>query len=101
MIIREWRARAEPKAADRYPHHFRRNVLPHLREIDGFVGAHLSQRVDGQCIEFFVLTRWASMDAIRAFAGAECETAVVEPEAIAALVDFDTHVRHYEVLEEA
>ncbi len=101
MIIREWRARAETKAADRYPDHFRRNVLPHLREIDGFIGAHLSRRVDGERIEFLVLTQWVSMDSSRAFAGAECETAVVEPEAIAALVDFDTHVRHYEVLEEA
>ncbi len=47
------------------------------------------------------MTRWESMDAIRQFAGAEVEKAVVEPEAAAALVSFDRTVEHYEVLEDA
>jgi hypothetical protein len=41
------------------------------------------------------------MGAIRAFAGADVEAAVVEPEAAAALADFDLKVRHYEILQEA
>ena len=41
------------------------------------------------------------MDAIRAFAGVDVEKAVVEPGAVAALIDFDGRVRHYEVVEEA
>jgi hypothetical protein len=40
------------------------------------------------------------MDAIRAFAGDDVGKAVVEPGAVAALVDFDDHVRHYETIEE-
>jgi hypothetical protein len=48
-----------------------------------------------------VLTRWKSMDAIRAFAGSEIDNAVVEPGAVAALIDFDAKVQHYEVIEEA
>jgi hypothetical protein len=51
-------------------------------------------------VEFLVLTRWASMDAIRAFAGDDVGRAVVEPDAIAALVSFDRTVRHYELLQE-
>ena len=38
------------------------------------------------------------MDAIRAFAGDQPELAVVEPEARATLVRFDSTVHHYEVL---
>jgi hypothetical protein len=38
------------------------------------------------------------MEAVHAFAGAQPELAVVEPEARAALVRFDTTVQHYEVL---
>jgi hypothetical protein len=37
-------------------------------------------------VEFLVLTRWQSLAAIRAFAGADIEKAVVEPNAVAALM---------------
>jgi len=40
------------------------------------------------------------MDAIRSFAGASVDRAVVEPGAVAALVDFDDLVAHYVVIEE-
>ena len=69
--------------------------------LPGFVGAHLSRRRLGDGIEFLVLTRWKSMDAIRAFAGSEIDNAVVEPGTVAALIDFDAKVQHYEVIEEA
>jgi heme-degrading monooxygenase HmoA len=100
MIIREWRGRAAPGKAEAYPAHFRRTVLPELRGNAGFCGAHLSQRRTSENIEFLVLTRWQSMEAIRAFAGADPERAVIEPGAVAALIDFDADVRHYEVLED-
>jgi heme-degrading monooxygenase HmoA len=100
MIIRTWRGRASPAKSDAYPQHFRDAVVPDLRNVPGFLGAHLSQRRDGDSVEFLVLTRWESMKAIRAFAGPDVDKAVVEPGAIAALDDFDAAVRHYEVLEE-
>jgi heme-degrading monooxygenase HmoA len=100
MIIREWRGTAAQSNADAYPKHFRDKVLPELRLVPGFVGAQLSHReLDGK-IEFLVLTKWESLDAIRAFAGADVDRAVVEPNAVAALVGFDTTVRHYQVLDE-
>jgi heme-degrading monooxygenase HmoA len=89
MIIREWRGRASPSNADAYPRHFREKVVPELRNVPGFVGAHLSRRQLADRIEFLVLTRWQSMDAIRAFAGTDSEKAVVDPGAIAALIEFD------------
>ena len=51
-------------------------------------------------VEFLVLTLWGSMDTIRAFAGPEIEKAVVEPGAVAALIEFDADVRDYDVIEE-
>ena len=69
MIIREWRGRASQSNADAYPRHFREKVVPELRKVPGFVGAYLSRRQLGRQIEFLVLTRWQSMDAIRGFAG--------------------------------
>jgi heme-degrading monooxygenase HmoA len=100
MIIREWRGRTSQSKLAEYPEHFRRVVVPELRGVPGFVGAFLSKRSVGEWVEFLVLTRWTSMDAIRAFAGTDPENAVVEPGAITALTEFDRQVRHYEVLED-
>jgi heme-degrading monooxygenase HmoA len=100
MIVRSWRGRARRLKADAYPKHFREAVIPALREVPGFLGAQLSRRADADAVEFLVLTRWQSMDAIRAFAGPAVDKAVVEPGAIAALDDFDHTVQHYEVMEE-
>ncbi|MGK6316097.1 antibiotic biosynthesis monooxygenase family protein [Neorhizobium sp. DT-125] len=100
MIIREWRGRASPSNTDAYPAHFRSHVVPELQALPGFIGAHLSRRALGDRTEFVVLTRWRDMDAIRAFAGDTPDKAVVEPGAVAALIEFDDFVEHYEVVEE-
>jgi heme-degrading monooxygenase HmoA len=100
VIVRTWRGRASATAPAAYPDHFRRTVLPELKTIEGFLGASLLKRETADGIEFLVLTRWASMAAIRAFAGSDVAKAVVEPQAIAALVDYDRTVEHYEVIEE-
>jgi heme-degrading monooxygenase HmoA len=100
MIIREWRGRAAPAQSAAYRTHFGTHVVPELRKLPGFLGASLSQRQTGDLVEFLVLTRWRSMDAVRSFAGPSVDRAVVEPGAIAALTDFDDTVRHYVVIEE-
>jgi heme-degrading monooxygenase HmoA len=99
MIIREWRGRAATASGEAEPEHFRASVLPELLQVPGFLGAHLSQLEDR--IEFLVLTRWQSIEAIRGFAGSDISKAVVEPAAAAALLDFDASVQHYDVIEEA
>jgi heme-degrading monooxygenase HmoA len=100
MIIREWRGRAAPARADAYPLHFRSAVLPELRRIPGFLGAYLSQRRLADAVEFLVLTRWQSLAVIRTFTGDDLDKAIVEPAAVAALLDYDRTVQHYETIEE-
>ena len=100
MVIREWRGRASPDRADAYPAHFRTIVVPELRSLPGFRGAHLSRKNLGNVIEFLVLTRWESLEAIEAFAGSSIAKAIVEPGGVAALLDFDATAQHYEVIEE-
>jgi heme-degrading monooxygenase HmoA len=100
MIVRAWRGRASAARSSAYPEHFRRHVVPELERIEGFLGVSLLRQARADEIEFLVLTRWASMEAIRAFAGDNLETAVVEPDAVAALTSFDRTVQHYEVVED-
>ena len=73
-------------------------MRPHLEATEGFVSATL-ERVEGDAgrVEIVVVTHWASMEAIRAFAGPDVDIAVVEPDARAVLEDFDTRVRHIEL----
>ena len=99
MILREWRGRADYARESAYPSHFRTRVAPELRRIVGFLGADLLRRDVGHGVEFTVITRWASMDAVSAFAGGDPGKAIVEPGAVEALRDFDDRVSHHEVLE--
>jgi mannose-6-phosphate isomerase-like protein (cupin superfamily) len=98
VIARRWRGWAsDPAGADAYELHFSDSVRPALEATDGFVDATVERvEADGR-VEIVVVTRWQSMDAIRSFAGDDIEAAVVEPEARAALADFDARVRHIEL----
>ena len=100
MILRTWHGWTTAVNASSYIEHFRKNVLPELRSIAGFRGALLSRDDRDGEVEFFVQTRWDSMDAVRAFAGDDISRAVVEPEAAAVLSPFDPVVRHFDVLDE-
>ena len=98
VIVRVWTARTTPARAPAYAEHLRGRVLPQLRALDGYTGASLLRRdADGET-ELIVVTRWRSLDAVRAFAGADPDAAVVEPEAAAVLTRYDTRVRHYEIV---
>jgi heme-degrading monooxygenase HmoA len=99
MILRTLRGRADIHRSDVYPQHFHTVVVPQLQGVAGFLGAELVRRERGDAVEFAVISRWASMDAVRAFAGDDARRAVVEPGAIAALRDFDECVEHFEVVE--
>jgi mannose-6-phosphate isomerase-like protein (cupin superfamily) len=102
VIARRWRAWTDEQAnADAYAAHFERAVRPALEATDGFVDARL-ERFDGEGgrTEIVVVTRWDSLDAVRAFAGDDVDAAVVEPEARAVLAGFDERVRHIELSDE-
>jgi heme-degrading monooxygenase HmoA len=97
MIARFWSAQATPAQAPAYADHLRTHVLPALRKVDGYAGAALLERPTSDTVEIIVITRWRSLDAIRGFAGADLEKAVVADEAASLLTRFDHRVRHYQI----
>jgi heme-degrading monooxygenase HmoA len=98
MIARIWHGWASGKNADRYEAHLRAEILPGIHRIEGYASAYLLRReADGKS-EFVTVTLWESLDAVRAFAGADHEAAVVPPEARALLDRFDKRSVHYEIL---
>ncbi|TDD79743.1 hypothetical protein E1293_22570 [Actinomadura darangshiensis] len=98
MIARVWRATATAEGADAYREHFTGSVLPTLRRLDGHRGAYLFRRDGDGRVELEVMTLWESGEAIRAFAGTDMATAVVESEARAVLLDYDETVSHQTVV---
>ncbi len=80
-----------------YPKHLLQTVRPKLERVAGVRGLYLLWRGGHDEVQYQVLTLSDSRQAIRAFAGEQLNHAVVEPEARAALVRFDSDVSHFEV----
>lgn len=97
-VLRMWKGRATAAKAADYALHASEKVFPQVQSLPGHRGAYLLRRSVGNTVEFLVMTLWASMDAVRGFAGPEPEKAVVEPAARAVLSDFDEIATHYEVV---
>lgn len=98
MISRQWRGVAKSAFAKAYVQHLQTETFPAIHKLPGFVSASILRRCVPDGVEFLIVTQWASIDAIRAFAGAEVETAVVPQKVKEMMVDYDRTVRHYEVV---
>ena len=73
-------------------------MFPSIHRVPGYLGADLLRRDAGDEIAFVTITRFESLESVRAFAGEDYEQAVVEPEARALLSRFDERSEHYEVV---
>jgi heme-degrading monooxygenase HmoA len=99
MISRQWHGIARTEESGRYVAHLKGATLPHLARLQGFVDASILRRAVPEGVEFLVVTRWESLDAIRQFAGDDVDVAVVPGEVQAMMVRFDRTVAHYDVVE--
>jgi antibiotic biosynthesis monooxygenase (ABM) superfamily enzyme len=95
MITRMWRGWTARENADAYERFLLSELFPAMREIPGFHSADVLLRDDGSEVAFVTLTRFDSLDAIRAFAGEDYETPVIEPTARALLSHYEKRAQHY------
>jgi len=98
MIARHWRGLARAERAAEYERHLVTETFPSLQRIDGFVEAAILKRTVERGVEFLVVTRWRSLEAIRRFAGDDAEAAVVPDAVQAMMIDFDRRATHFEVV---
>ena len=96
MITRLSRGWTAPENADGYESFLLTELFPSMRAIPGFRDADVLRRNDGNEVAFVTLTRFDSLEAIRAFAGEDYETPVLEPRALELLSRWDEKARHYE-----
>jgi antibiotic biosynthesis monooxygenase (ABM) superfamily enzyme len=98
VISRQWHGLARSERAQDYIRHLRTETFPALREMPGFVDASILSRTRATGVEFQVVTQWDSIDAIVKFAGADPEVAVVPPQVVEMMIEYDARAKHFEVL---
>ena len=96
MITRLWHGYTTHENADVYEKLLREEVLPGIHRIAGYLGAELLRRELPDETEFITITRFDSLDAIKAFAGEDYEAAVVPAAARQLLSHFDERSAHYQ-----
>ena len=72
-------------------------LLPGISNVKGYKGSYLLRRNAGEEVEFITIILWQSLDAIRAVAGVDYETAVIPEERRKYLARYDARASHYEI----
>jgi heme-degrading monooxygenase HmoA len=98
MIARTWHGMTRAADAESYADFLQRTAAPHYGATPGNRGFFMLRRLEGDQAHFLLLTLWDSYDAIRQFAGPDVEKAHYYPEDKEFLLEFEPHVKHYEVL---
>jgi len=97
MIARVWHGYTKPDHADAYEAMLKPELLPGISKVKGFRGSYLLRREMGAEVEVITIILWDSIDAIRAIAGEDYETAVIPEERRKHLSRYDAKAAHYEI----
>jgi heme-degrading monooxygenase HmoA len=100
MIARIWKGVVRRKDGDEYADYIRKTGFSDYAGTAGNRGAWMLRRDQAERTEFITFSLWDSVRAIRAFAGEDIDTAVYYPEDERYLVERDTTVSHYEVVDQ-
>ena len=98
MIARIWHGWTKRADAKAYEEMLQTEILPSIaaRNIQGYHGAELFIREDGDEVEFVTLLRFDSMDAVTEFSGPDASKPVIFPKAEALITRME-QARHYRV----
>ena len=98
MIARTWRGAVRKQDGDAYAAYMDETGIAGYVATPGNRGAWMLRRDVGELTEFVMFTLWDSLDAVKAFAGEDYETAVFYPEDDQYLVERDLQCHHWEVV---
>ncbi|XXX81405.1 hypothetical protein WMF30_21850 [Sorangium sp. So ce134] len=101
MIRRIWHGWTTPENADIYEALLKMEIFPGIlaKQVRGFRRIELLRRPLGDEVEFITIMWFDSIEAVKAFAGEDHETAYVPAKARQVLARFDARSQHYELRE--
>jgi heme-degrading monooxygenase HmoA len=97
MIARIWKGAVRRQDGDAYAQYMQQTGVAGYAKTPGNRGVWMLRRNVDDRTEFMMFTLWDSLEAVKAFAGDDYETAVFYPEDERFLVERDRTAVHYEV----
>lgn len=99
MVLRIWHGWTTPSNADAYEALLKDEIFVNIggRKIPGYQNIRLLRRDMSSEVEFVTIISFHNIEAVRQFAGQDCEAAVVPQKARALLARFDQRSLHYEL----
>ena len=101
MIVRIWHGRTARNRADEYAAFLKDRAIPDNRDAEGNLEVAILRRDERDISHFMMITRWASEDAIRDFAGDEIHKTKYYPEDRDFLLELEPEVQQYVVVAKA
>jgi heme-degrading monooxygenase HmoA len=101
VIARTWRGAVRREDGDAYAQYMRETGVAGYAATPGNRGVWMLRRDLDDRTEFLMVTLWDSIEAVKAFAGDDYQTAVFYPEDDRFLIERDRTATHYEVAAEA
>lgn len=99
MIARHWHGRVPATLVQDYLKLMSEVALPDYRSVPGNLSAMCLHRAEGDIVHVETLTLWEDEAAIRRFAGEDMTLAKYYDFDSDFLLELETSVRHYEVIE--
>ncbi|GAB1541304.1 hypothetical protein NUACC21_39750 [Scytonema sp. NUACC21] len=98
MVARMWHGRTPSAKSSEYAEHLYEAGIKKIRLIDGNKGVHVFRRTDDKVAEFYVISYWASREAIKKFAGEDIEKTSHLPRDKEFLLELEPKVKHFDLL---
>lgn len=95
MIVRTWHGCVPLQHRKGFAAHLNATGVQHAKATAGNCGAFVREEVQGEYAHFFLATYWASLPAIKNFAGKQYQVAVTYPEDEAFGLISDPYVFHH------
>ena len=97
MIARIWRGAVRKQHGNAYARYMQDTGVAGYTSTPGNRGVWMLRRDVGEKTEFLMFTLWDSLDAVKAFAGEDYDTAVFYPDDDRFLIERDLTSSHYVV----
>ena len=96
MVARIWHGRTLTSKADEYQRYLEASGVARILKTQGNHGVEVLRKADGPRTDFIVISYWESIDAVKRFAGADFEKAVIMDRDKEFLIEVEPNVVHYD-----